>query len=210
MEALRQGVVYVCPVENSRQSTVTRLLDDVRVGSSSAFDELFSLVYQELTARARAQRRRWQGDETLNTTALVHEAYVKLTAADEPDWENRAHFLAVASRAMRQILIDYARIKGAEKRGGDRARVSVEELALEPGPDLLSERAEALLALDESLTRLRERNERQSRIVECRFFGDMTIRDTATALGISPPTVKRGWTMAQAWLYRDMQQARSG
>jgi RNA polymerase sigma factor (TIGR02999 family) len=210
MEAARLRALYVCPVENSRQSIVKRLLDDVRAGSSSAFDELFPLVYQELKERARAQRRRWQGDETLNTTALIHEAYLKLTAADEPDWESRAHFLAVASRAMRQILIDYARIQKAEKRGGDLARVSLEEFRLQPGPGLSSDRAEALLALDASLARLQERDERQSRIVECRFFGGMTIRDTAAALGISAATVKRGWAMAQAWLYRDMQQALRG
>lgn len=188
-------------------TTVTRLLGEVRAGDSSAFDELLPILYGELKDRAQAQRRRWQGDDTLNTTALIHEAYLKLAAADDPDWETRAHFLAVASRAMRQVLIDYARIKHAEKRGGDRVPVTLDEMQLTPGPELSVDRAEALLALEDSLRRLSEQNERQSRIVECRFFGGMTIRDTATALGLSPATVKRGWSMAQAWLYRDMKQA---
>ncbi len=188
-------------------TTVTRLLGEVRAGSPSAFDELLPILYGELKERAQGPRRRWQGDDTLNTTALIHEAYLKLAAADDPDWESRAHFLAVASRAMRQVLIDYARIKRAEKRGGDRMPVTLDEMRLAPGPDLSADRAEALLALEDAMTRLSERDERQSRIVECRFFGGMTIRDTAAALGLSPATVKRGWTMAQAWLYRDMQQA---
>ena len=191
-------------------STVTQLLGQVRAGSTSAFDRLFPLVYSELKERAHAQRRRWQGDETMNTTALIHEAYLKLAAADEPDWQSRAHFLAVSARAMRRILIDYARIKRAEKRGGDRAQVTLDEMNLDSGPDLSTERAEALLALDTSLKKLREQDERQSRIVECRFFGGMTIPDTAAVLGISPATVKRGWAMAQGWLYRDMQRALKG
>lgn len=188
-------------------TTVTRLLGKVRAGDSSAFDELLPILYGDLKDRAQAQRRRWQGDDTLNTTALIHEAYLKLAAADEPDWESRAHFLAVASRAMRQVLIDYARIKQAEKRGGDRTPVTLDEMQLTPGPNLSADRAEALLALEDSLRRLSEQNDRQSRIVECRFFGGMTIRDTAVALALSPATVKRGWAMAQAWLYRDMKQA---
>ncbi len=191
-------------------TNVTRLLGEVRAGRPSAFDELLPILYGELKERAQGQRRRWQGDETLNTTALIHEAYLKLAAADDPDWESRAHFLAVASRAMRQVLIDYARIKRAEKRGGDQIPVTLDELRLAPGPDLSADRAEALLALEEALERLSERDERQSRIVECRFFGGMTIRDTAAALSLSPATVKRAWTMAQAWLYRDMQRALSG
>ncbi len=187
------------------QSSVTRLLEQARAGSPTAFDELFPLVYEALRERARAQRRRWQGDETLNTTALIHETYLKLAGAEQRDWESRAHFLAVASRAMRQILVDYARQKRAEKRGGDRKRVSLEELRLQPGPSFTGEQMEALLALEESLARLQEHNPRHGRIVECRFFGGMTIKDTAAALGISPAAVKRGWSIAQAWLYLDMQ-----
>jgi RNA polymerase sigma factor (TIGR02999 family) len=185
-------------------SSVTSLLKEARAGSSTALDELFPLLYEELKERAQAQRGRWRGEETLNTTALIHETYLKLAGADEPDWESRAHFLAVASRAMRHVLVDYARLKGADKRGGARLRVSFDELRLDPGSGVSGERAASLLALDRSLARLQEQNPRHSRIVECRFFGGMTIRDTAAALGISPATVKRGWAIAKAWLYRDM------
>ncbi|MEJ2339351.1 MAG: ECF-type sigma factor [Gemmatimonadales bacterium] len=146
------------------KSSVTSLLEEARAGRSSALDELFPLVYEELRARAQAQRRGWKGDETLNTTALIHETYLKLAV-----------------------------------------RVSFDELRFDPGSGISSERAESLLALDRSLARLQEQNPRHGRIVECRFFGGMTIRDTAAALDVSPNTVKRGWAIAKAWLYRDMQ-----
>ncbi len=192
-------------------ATVSMLLAELRDGDRSAFDKLFPLVYDELHGLARAQRRAWRGNETLDTTALLHEAYLKLVAQTNPDWEDRAHFLSVAARAMRQILIDYARTQRREKRGGDRTRVSLNEFRLEPGaPSFSDERAELLVALDDSLKRLEERNERQSRIVECRFFGGMTIRDTARALGVSPATVKRGWAVAQAWLYQDIREGVQG
>ncbi len=192
-------------------ATVSMLLAELRDGDRSAFDKLFPLVYHELHGLARAQRRAWRGNETLDTTALLHEAYLKLVAQTNPDWEDRAHFLSVAARAMRQILIDYARTQRREKRGGDRTRVSLNEFRLEPGaPSFSDERAELLVALDDSLKRLEERNERQSRIVECRFFGGMTIRDTARALGVSPATVKRGWAVAQAWLYQDIREGVQG
>jgi RNA polymerase sigma factor (TIGR02999 family) len=194
-----------------RQSTVTRLLAEVREGDRSAFDELVPFVYQELRELAHAQRQAWHGDETLDTTALTHEAYLRLAAQARPEWESHAHFKSVAARAMRQILIDYAKSKRREKRGGDWVRIPLEELRIaRSGSQLSSHHAEVLIALDESLSRLTERNERQSRIVECRFFGGMTIPDTATALGVSPATVKRGWAMAKAWLYRDMGQALEG
>ena len=190
------------------QERVTRLLQDLRAGDSHAFDELLPLVYNELRALAHRQRRRWQGDETLNTTALVHEAYLRLVDQSSPQWMSRPHFLAIASMAMRQILLDYAKRKCAAKREGARRRVPLEEVeaALKSGGDASEARSEALLALDESLRRLEKHDPRQSRIVECRFFGGMTIDDTAEALRISPATVKRGWAMAQAWLYRGVRQ----
>jgi RNA polymerase sigma factor (TIGR02999 family) len=198
-------------MNGTRHSTVTQLLEEVRAGSTTALDQLFPLVYSELKERANAQRRGWQGDETMNTTALIHEAYVKLAAADEPDWQSRAHFLAVSARAMRQILIDYARGKKAQKRGGDRVAVTLDERKLEdPSPEITDERAESLIALDESLKRLSRRAERQGRVVECRFFGGMNIADTAAALDVAAATVERDWAMAKAWLYRDMQQALNG
>lgn len=198
-------------MDGSQPGAVRRLLEEVRAGDRSAFNELFPLVYEELRQLAHAQRRRWRGHDTLNTTTVIHEAYLKLAAQPEPSWETRAHFLAVAAKAMRQVLIDYARSRSAEKRGGSRIRVSIEDLDLSGSGNQSGEHtAEALIALDEALKRLERRNERHSRIVECRFFGGLTIRDTGAALGISPATVARGWALAKRWLYRDMQQALAG
>ena len=195
-------------MNDSLQTTVSRLLAEVRAGSRSAFDDLVPIVYEELRDLARAQRHGWQGDETLNTTALVHEAYQKLAAQDEPRWESRAHFRSVAARAMRQVLIDYSRARCAAKRGGKFVRVSFDELRVAGSSGELSDRhARLLIALDESLGRLIALDSRQGRVVECRFFGGMTIPDTAEALGVSRATVQRDWLMAKSWLYRDMQQA---
>ena len=198
-------------MDESDAGTVTLLLRRAREGDEDALDEAFPLVYEEMRRLARARRRRWEGHETLDTTALVHETYVRLVGQTSPDWNDRSHFLAVASRAMRHILIDYARRRKAEKRGGSRKRLSLHEIesALGADEDPSEARDEALLALDESLEGLEEESERQSRIVECRFFGGMTIRQTAEALGVSPATVERGWAAAQAWLYRDL-RARLG
>jgi RNA polymerase sigma factor (TIGR02999 family) len=155
---------------------------------------------------AKHQRRCWDGDDSLNTTALVHEAYLRLAGTPVQAWEHRPHFLAVAARAMRQILIDNAKRRRAAKRGGDQRRVPFREIeaALRDGGDAAGAGGDALLALEEALLRLEAHDPRQSRIVECRFFGGMPIDDTAAALGVSPATVKRGWAMAQAWLYREL------
>ncbi len=187
---------------------MTRLLEELREGDRDAFNELFPLVYDELHRAAERERRRWEGDETLNTTALVHEAYLKLVGQPAPQWQGRAHFLAVASKAMRQILISYAKRRKAAKRGGGTRPVPLHEIeaALKGAGEPAEARDEALVALDDSLRRLESLDSRQSRIVECRFFGAMTIQDTAEALGISPATVKRSWATAQAWLYRDLKQ----
>ena len=192
--------------------TVTRLLHAVRAGDPAAFDELFGLVYGELHALAVGQRRRWRGDRTLNTTALVHEAYLRLADHPSPEWRSRSHFLAVASRAMRQVLLDYAKRRRAAKRGGGRARISLHEIEATLGGDGDPGDAwpEAVIALEASLRRLERHDARQSRIVECRFFAGMTIRETAEALGVSPATVKRGWSMARAWLYRDLERELGG
>lgn len=190
--------------------TVTRLLHDLRGGNQDALEQLLPLVYAELHEVARRQRRRWEGDETLNTTALVHEAYLRLVDQTSPQWENRPHFLAVAARAMRQILIDYAKAKRAAKRAGGQRQIPLHEIeaTLRGGGEIAAAESEALVALDASLRRLEQHDPKQSRIVECRFFGGMTIGDTAVALGVSPATVKRGWAMAQAWLYRDLGELR--
>lgn len=187
------------------QSTVTRLLGEVRGGDRRALGELFALVYDELQLLARRQRRRWDGDYTLNTTALVHEAYLKLVGQSRIGVESRAHFFALASRAMRHILCNYARRKRARKRGGDLERVPLDDQQVPAGrarpPD---ETSVLLAALDDALRRLEEMEPRRARVVECRFFGGMTVEETATALGVSPRTVKRDYSVAQAWLHREL------
>lgn len=164
------------------------------------------LVYHELRRLAEQQRRRWEGEHSLNTTALVHEAYLRLGRQPGAAWQSRAHFMAVAARAMRQILIDYARYQRAEKRGSGQRPISLDELesALTGVNTAAEAEVDALIALDEALHRLEEHDPRQAQIVECRFYGGMAIHETATALGVSPATVKRGWSMAQAWLHREL------
>lgn len=195
-------------MRDSRTTTVTRLLALVRDGDRDAFDEVFPLVYDEMRELAHAQRRSTGRDDTLDTTAVVHEAYLRLVNQSSPDWKDRAHFLAVAARAMRHILIDYARRRQAAKRGGTSAHLSLDKLesALASPSDPADARDDALLALEAALTHLEAEHPRQSQIVECRFFGGMTIPETAEALGVSHATVERGWATARAWLYRDLER----
>jgi len=195
-------------MSDSQQSSVTQLLAALREGDKGAFGQLFPLVYAELRNVAGIQRQRWEGDETLDTTALVHEAYLRLVDQSAPQWVNRPHFMAVAATAMRQILLDYAKRKRAAKREGTRQQIPLHELeaALSASSDASEVLPEALIALDAALVSLEQHNPRQRAIVECRFFGGMTIEDTAEALSLSPATVKRDWTMAQAWLYRELKQ----
>jgi RNA polymerase sigma factor (TIGR02999 family) len=153
---------------------------------------------------ARRQRRRVGGYQTVNTTALVHEAYLKLLPGDDDSvgWENRLHFFRVAARAMRQILIDYARRRQAQKRGGDVEKVSLDQHAfLREMIALNGNRADMLVALDEALNELEQLEARQSRVVECRFFGGLTIAETAEALDVSTATVNRDWAIARTWLF---------
>ena len=190
---------------NETQNTVALLLERLRGGDREAVDQLVAMLYDELKELAARQRRRWRGNYTLNTTALVHEAYVKLLGQSRIEVESRAHFHALAARAMRHILCDYARERSARKRGGDVERLPLDELGALPDPAALSERqSDTLVALDEALGRLEAIDPRQSKVVECRFFGGLTIEETATAVGVSPRTVKRDWAMAQAWLHREM------
>lgn len=191
---------------SDRQLSVTRLVDDLRDGRREALDELFPLVYQELRELAHRQRQAWHGDATLNTTALVHEAYLKLVDQRRATWDSEAHFLAAAARAIRHILINYARDRRARKRGGDWRRISLSDQQLDAGVTAAGPGWEdQVVRLDEVLDRLATESERQSRIVECRFFGGMSVEQTATALGISTATVVRGWSMARAWLHRELQ-----
>lgn len=195
-------------MDHASQREVTRLLEALEQGDSNALDTLFPLVYEELRAVAHRQRRRWQGDDTLNTTALVHEVYLKLIDQSRASWESRAHFFATAAKAMRHVLMNYARDRRTKRRGGDQPKLSLEELGerLQGELALSDDTADLLVALGEALDRLERVNERQSRIVECRYFGGMTIPETAAALGISTATVSRGWGLAQVRLYQDMQR----
>jgi RNA polymerase sigma factor (TIGR02999 family) len=190
--------------------TVTRLLGELEQGNRDAMDELFPLVYDELRRLAHSQRWNWAGDETLGTTALVNEAYLKLVGTARPHPSSHAHFLAVAAKAMRHILSDYARARRREKRGGGARHVSLAALDALPLDVIPDGQVELVAALDAALTRLAQEDMRLSRVVECRFFGGMSIADTATALGTSPATVKRDWTLARAWLYRELAPERGG
>jgi RNA polymerase sigma factor (TIGR02999 family) len=162
-------------------------------------DALLPIVYEELRRLAAAYLRRERAGHTLQPTALVHEAYLRLMK-DRPDrWQNRAHFSAIAAHSMRQILIERARARAALKRGGAQPRVTLDE-ALVAGET----RSVDLVALDEALDRLEQLDPEQARLVELRFFGGLTIEETADAMGISPATVKRHWTVARAWLAREL------
>jgi RNA polymerase sigma factor (TIGR02999 family) len=191
------------------------LLAAAAAGNREAFDRAYALLYDELSALARAQRGRWRGNETLSTTVLVHEAYLKLAGAtgrdtDDPRWQDRRHFFALAAQVMRQVLVNYAEGQRAAKRGGDRTKVPFEALELMPpmpvtGVDASDTvEADRILALHEALGRLAALDMRQARIVECRFFAGLSIPETAEALGISPATVKRDWQAASAWLSDQM------
>ena len=176
----------------------TQLLAEWRNGGRAALDKLFPLVYEDLRRRARAQLRSRDG-QTLTTTALVHETYLKLIAADRVSWQDRAHFLALASTAMRQVLVSYARRNYAAKRGGGAGTVSLDE-----APIFTDTGAEDLLALDDALQKLAGVDERLSRTVEMRFFGGLTVEETAEALGVSVNTVKRDWDKAKSWLTSEL------
>jgi RNA polymerase sigma factor (TIGR02999 family) len=189
----------------TEMESITSLLAAVRGGDREAFAHLFSLAYGKLRDISQAQRRR-QPNDTLTTTALVHEAFIKLFGSGSLAFNDRAHFLAVAATAMRQILIGHARRNNAAKRGGGDTRRSFEEIehALATEAGFETPTSEALLALDRALEKLRDHSPRQCRIVECRFYGGMSIEETAAALEVSPATVKRDWSLAQAWLHREI------
>jgi RNA polymerase sigma factor (TIGR02999 family) len=188
-----------------RRGVVTRLLRRLEEGDQSATDELFALLYEELRELAHRQRRRWRGDHTLHTTALVHEAYLKLVGQEGVTVEGRAHFLAFAARAMRHVLCNHARSRSTAKRGGGAPMLPLDEGKGVPDPaGPRPEVASSLVALDDALQRLEDVHPRQSRVVECRFFGGLTVEETAEALSVSSRTVQRDWVMAQAWLHREL------
>ncbi|QXD16978.1 sigma-70 family RNA polymerase sigma factor [Rhodocaloribacter litoris] len=168
-----------------------------RAGNQEALDRLFSWIYDELHRLARQQRYQWCGHHTLNTTALVHEAYLKLARDRNVSWKDRAHFFALAARVMRQVLVNEARKKKALRRGGGQVRVHPDAEAL-----VAEDAMEELLALDDALGHLERRSERQCRVFESRFFLGLSVEETAAALDVSPSTVKRDWRQATTWLYR--------
>ena len=174
---------------------VTRILKTPG-SQEERMEQLLPLIYGQLRDLAHAQLR-GRPSETINTTALVHEAFLKLARPAEVSWEGRAHFFGAAARAMRQVLIDYARTNSRAKRGGGVKPVSIDDQL-----DVLSpERGDELLALDEALSRLESIDRRQGRVVECRYFGGLSVDQTAEVLGVSPTTVKREWRTAKVWLY---------
>jgi RNA polymerase sigma-70 factor, ECF subfamily len=179
---------------------VTSLLKKLADGNQEAGRELIPVVYRELHRLAVNQLRRERRDHTLQPTALVHEVYIKLVAQRNADWQNRAHFFAVASNLMRRILVDYARRQLRVKRAGQ-AKLSLDEVVL-LSPDCPGK----MLVLDECLTRLEKLDPRQSRIVELRYFGGLTVDEAAEVLGVSPTTVRREWTSAKAYLYGELKQ----
>jgi len=185
----------------STQNDTLTLLRARAAGDDSVLDALFARLYGELHDIAHHRLRAFRPGDTLNTTALVHEAYVKLIDQGSADVQDRAHFLALASRAMRFVLIDYARSRNAAKRGGDAVAVPIEDVQIAAG-----ERAHDLLRLDAALTALARADARLAEVVELRFFGGLSHEDVAAATGRSVPTVKRDWTRARAWLFRSMQE----
>jgi len=179
--------------------SVTRLLVEMREGADHLYDELFSIVYDNLKTIANRQLNKEYNNITLSKTSLVHEVYLKLMDHNDVDWQDRAHFYAIVSKCMRQILIDHARKKSAKKRGGGKKAITYLD-----GLMKLEQSADRLINLDSALNRLKELNPRLVRVVECRYFGEMTVSDTADALGISERTVKRDWKKAKGWLYKEL------
>ncbi len=183
---------------------VTQLLQGWRQGDRQALDALLPLVYNELRRLAHFQLRRERLDHTLQSAALVHEAYLRLIGSDPPEWESRTHFFAIAAQLMRQILVDYARRRDAAKRGGGVCKVSIDEVAPTPRRTDLD-----VVALDDALQALEKIDPRQSRVVELRFFAGLSLEEISEALDMGTATVQRDWTAARAWLHREMSRRSS-
>jgi len=189
------------PMNAFTTEQVTQLLIDWSNGDKAAVDKLIPLVYDELRRLARYYMRRERAGATLQTTALVNEAYMRLVDQKNVQWQNRAHFFAISAQLMRRILIDRARKRYNSKRGGDVRKVSLDQAAI-----VSTGRSSDLVALDEALTDLEAIDQRKSKVVELRFFGGLNIEETAEVMSISPATVQREWSMAKAWLYREISQ----
>jgi RNA polymerase sigma-70 factor, ECF subfamily len=187
---------------DSAQADVTALLSQLTQGNQEAAEKLIPLIYDELKRLARSYMRRERPDHTLQPTALVHEAYLKLIRQQTVNWQGRSHFIGIAAQLMRRILIDHARGHLREKRGGSKVVLPLNE-ALVFSP----EHSEDLVRLDEALERLSKLDARQSRIVELRFFGGLSVEEASEILGVSPKTVKRDWAVAKAWLYGELRRS---
>jgi len=195
LNAAKNGLRWAIPND---PGSVTGLLLAWRGGAEAALEQLVPLVHDELRRIARGCMRGERTGHSLQATALVNEAYLRLIGAQQVDWQNRVHFLAVSARLMRRILVDFARSKKYQKRGGGAQAVTLDEalIVAEPGKDLV--------ALDDALDALAKMDERKAKVVEMRFFGGLTVEETATALGVSPDTVMRDWRLAKAWLLREL------
>jgi RNA polymerase sigma-70 factor, ECF subfamily len=187
------------------QPDITRLLREWQGGDAVARDRLIPLVYRELHALASRYISRERRNHVLQATALVNEAFLKLAGQREVDWQNRAHFFGIAAQLMRRILVDHARNQGRAKRGGHAVHLSMDDAdSFSPSAGLDAIDAIDAYALDRSLSRLEALDPQQGRVVELRFFGGLTIEETALVMGLSPATVKREWAVARAWLYREL------
>lgn len=186
---------------NVSAQDITQLLIAYGNGDQNALNKLLPAIYDELHQLASIYMRCQPRNRTLNTTELVHEAYLKLVDQKEAHWQNRAHFFGVAAKAMRQILVDYARQKKAAKRGGGNPKISLNDITV-----IAAERSDDWITVDDALKKLEAIDERQVKIVELRYFTGLTIEETASALGIAPATVKREWNLAKAWLAREFSE----
>ena len=187
------------PRMRERPENITELLASYGRGDKESLDQLMPIVYDELRRQAARYLRREQAGHTLQTTALIHEAYVRLVDQRNMQWQNRAHFFGIAAQMMRRILVDHARSKKRAKRGGSEIRVSLGDVEVAAKDQELD-----VVALDEALERLARIDEQQSRVVELRFFSGLSVEETAEVMGISKSTVKRDWSMAKAWLHREL------
>jgi RNA polymerase sigma factor (TIGR02999 family) len=187
------------PSDTPDTQPVTELLLELRGGSAAVMDRLYPLVYEELRRIASRALRREQTGHTLGTTGLVHEAYLRLVDQTRLQYHDRAHFYGIAARAMRQILVDYARRHRAAKRGGNQRAIALDEVIM-----AVEDRAEALLALDEALKELEALDPRLGQVVQCRFFGGLTEEETGEVLGVTARTVRRDWLKAKGWLHHQL------
>lgn len=186
---------------DQKPENITRLLLDWRAGDRLAFDELVPLVQSELKRLARNYMRRQRVGHTLQTTALVNEAFIRLVDSDKVNWQDRNHFFAISAQLMRRILVDAARRKNSQKRGGERVQVTLDDRL-----NVSDEKETDLIALDEAMALLAKLNPRHSQIVELRYFGGLTEEEIAETLGVSSRTIRRDWNLARAWLFRELSQ----